>query len=104
MGLVTVLRLFLSAVSATDINDVVDLLRDDVVPVFSAHPDCLGIELVVSDSAGADGLIEGGVLTRWTSHEKMEAALRSAELTASQERVRRLMRREPMRLVLEVVD
>ncbi|MFP5331628.1 MAG: hypothetical protein ACLGHX_04600 [Acidimicrobiia bacterium] len=100
----TVLRLFLSAVAASELDDVVALLRTDVVPAFSAHPECLGIELVIADRAGADGLVEGGVLTRWTTRVAMEAALKSVELTASQERVRRLMRREPMRLVLEVVD
>lgn len=104
MGVVTVLRLFLSAVSESELDDVVALLREDVIPAFAAHPDCVDIELVIFDSSRAGGMVEGGVLTRWTSHEAMELALGSEELISSQERVRRLMRREPKRLVLHVVD
>jgi quinol monooxygenase YgiN len=98
-----VIRLFLSAVSASEVDDVLALLREDVVPVFTAHPDCLGIEIVIADSAGAGGMVEGGVLTRWTSSDAMEAALASPELLEGQARVRKLMRREPKRLVLQVV-
>lgn len=98
-----VIRMFLSAVSESEMEEVLALLREDVVPVFTAHPDCLGIEIVIADSASASGMIEGGVITRWSSTEAMEAALASPELLASQERVRRLMRTEPMRMVLQVV-
>jgi quinol monooxygenase YgiN len=98
-----VIRLFLSAVSASEVDEVLALLREDVVPVFTAHPDCLGIEIVIADSAGAGGMVEGGVLTRWTSADAMEAALASPELLEGQARVRQLMRREPKRLVLQVV-
>jgi quinol monooxygenase YgiN len=98
-----VIRLFLSAVSASEVDEVLALLREDVVPVFTAHPDCLGIEIVIADSAGAGGMVEGGVLTRWTSADAMEAALASPELLEGQARVRQLLRREPKRLVLQVV-
>lgn len=97
-----VIRLFLSAVAVSDVDQVVRLFTEDVVPAFTAHPDCLGIELIVSTETGGDGMVEGGVLTRWTSLDAMEAALGSAQLQASQQRVRELLRREPLRKVYEV--
>ncbi len=100
----TVLRLFLSAVSQADVDALIDQFRNDVLPVFEAHPDCLSIELVRAETAGVGGLIEGGVLTRWTSSEAMEAALVSDDLVDSQIRVRELLRREPIRRVYEVLS
>lgn len=99
-----VIRLFLSAVAEGDLDQVLALLKEDVVPAFQGHPDCLGIEVVMAEAAGVGGLVEGGVITRWTSTEAMESALVSPELTESQVRVRRLLRREPVRRVFQVID
>ncbi len=98
-----VIRMFLSAVSPGDLDELVRLFREDVVPAFEAHPDCLGVELVRASRAGVGGLVEGGALTRWTSMEAMEKALDSPALQASQVRVRDLLRREPLRKVYEVI-
>lgn len=99
-----VIRFFLSAVAPGDVDEVIRLFRADVVPVFQAHPDCLGIELVMAEEAGVSGLVEGGAITRWTSLEAMERALTSPELVAAQSRVRRLLRREPIRKVYRVMS
>lgn len=98
-----VIRLFLSAVAPADVDRVVEVFREDVVPVFEAHPDCLGVELVVSSEPGVDGLVEGGALTKWLSREAMEAALASEALSASQIRVREYLRREPIRKIYRVL-
>jgi quinol monooxygenase YgiN len=97
-----VIRLFLSAVAPSDADEVLRLFSEDVVPAFTAHPDCLGVELVMSTESGPDGMIEGGALTRWTSLEAMEAALTDDSLRASQVRIRELLRKEPIRKVYEV--
>lgn len=98
-----VLRLFLSAVSPSDLDELVRLFQEDVVPAFDAHPDCLGIELVRSAEAGVGGLVEGGALMRWTSAEAMNEALESAAIQRSQGRIRALLQREPFSKVFEVV-
>ncbi len=101
--MVTVLRLFLSAVSEADLDELMSGFREDVVPAFEAVPGCLGIELVRADQAGVGGLIEGGVITRWVSSEAMEAGLQDPTVIASQTRVRALLRREPLRKVYEII-
>ncbi len=98
-----IIRMFLSAVAPGDLDDLVRLFREDVVPAFEAHPDCLGVELVRAQQPGVGGLVEGGAVTRWTSAEAMEKALDSLELQASQVRIRDLLRREPLRKVYEVI-
>ena len=97
------IRFFLSAVSPDDVEEVISLFEADVVPAFRDHPDCLGIDLVIAEEAGVSGLVEGGVVTRWTSVEAMEAALDSPALVDSQERVRGLLRREPRRKIYRVL-
>ena len=103
MALVIVIRMFLSAVSDSDLPDLIRMFQEDVVPAFEAEPGCLGIELVRADKAGVGGLIEGGVMTRWVSHEAMEAGLQSPAVVASQTRIREMLTREPLRKVYEVV-
>lgn len=103
MALVIVVRLFLSAVSESDLDELIRMFKEDVVPAFEAHTDCLGIDLVRSEKPGAGGLIEGGVMTRWVSAEAMEAGLQDPTVVASQARVRSLLRREPLRKVYEVI-
>ena len=98
-----VIRMFLSAISPSDVDRVQQLFAEDVVPAFEAHPDCLGVELVMSVDAGVDGLVEGGAVMRWTSEEAMERALGDPSLTAAQVRVRELLRREPVRRVYRIL-
>lgn len=98
-----VIRMFLSAVAPGDVDEVIELFRQDVVPAFESHPDCLGIELVMAEEPGVSGLVEGGAITRWSSVETMEEALASETLNQAQARVRRLLRREPLRKVYRIM-
>lgn len=98
-----IVRMFMSAVAPGDVDELVRLFSEDVAPAFEAHPDCLGIELIRAERAGVGGLVEGGVITRWTSLEAMEAALATPEIKESQVRVRSLMRRLPLRRIYEVL-
>jgi hypothetical protein len=100
---VSYIRFFLSAVSPDDVEEVIRLFEADIVPAFRDHPDCLGIDLVMAEEAGVSGLVEGGVVTRWTTLDAMETALDSPELVESQERVRGLLRREPIRKIYRVL-
>ena len=99
-----VVRLYLSAVAPADLDRLVELFQEDVIPAFEAHPDCIGIELIRAEHPGVGGLIEGGALSRWTSIEAMKEALATDALQSSQLRVRELLRRQPIRKVYEVVS
>ncbi|MDH3194220.1 MAG: antibiotic biosynthesis monooxygenase [Acidimicrobiia bacterium] len=99
-----VIRLFLSAVSAADLDKLIAMFKEDVIPAFESAPGCLGIELIRAEKAGVGGLIEGGVIIRWESAEHMESALNDPAIIQSQHRVRALLRREPLRKVYEVIS
>lgn len=98
-----IVRMFLSAVTESDLDELIAVFREDVVPAFDAHPECMSIELIRAEKAGVGGLIEGGALIRWTSAQAMEEALASEPILASQARIRTLLRRQPLRKVYEVI-
>lgn len=97
------IRLFLSACAPQDMERLLTLFKEDVVPVFEAYEECLSIELIVASEPGVDGLVEGGALTRWTSRDAMEEILDKPDIKASQLRIREYLRRTPLRKVYEVV-
>ncbi len=99
-----VIRMFLSAVSARDLDQLIAMFKEDVVPAFEAAAGCLGIDLIRAETAGVGGLIEGGVIIRWDSAKHMEAALNDPAIIKSQDRVRALLRREPLRKVYEIIS
>jgi quinol monooxygenase YgiN len=96
------LRLYQSAVDPDDVDEVRRLFVADVAPAFARLPGCLGVELAVSVEATAGGLVEGAAISRWSSLDEMEAALRSREVREAIVRVRQLLRQEPVSKVLEV--
>ena len=99
-----IVRLLLSAVDPTDIDNVKRLFADDVLPVFEELPGCLGIELLVSVESNAGGLVEGAALSRWTSREAMEEGMGSRRVSEAQVRVFELLRHEPVIRVFEVAE
>ncbi len=96
------LRIFQSAVSPSDAEEVRRLFVDDVKPIFEDMAGCLGIELVVSVEMTAGGLMEGAVVTRWESREAMEAAVGSRAVKEAIVRFRDLLRQEPLAKVYEI--
>ncbi|MDP8958608.1 MAG: hypothetical protein M3N51_05260 [Actinomycetota bacterium] len=96
------IRLFLSSVAPGDLAQVERLFREDVIPAFQAHPDCLGIQLIMAAQADVAGLVEGGAISRWKTLEGMNEALLSPKVRESQNRIRELLRREPVQKVYEV--
>lgn len=97
-----IVRIFLSSVAPGDVEEVVQLFKEDVVPVFESIPECLGIELVMAPQTNVAGLLEGGAISRWKSIEAMNEALLTPEVQRSQARLRELLRREPIQKVFEV--
>ena len=97
------LRLYQSAVSPSDVEEIKRLFVDDVVPAFNRASGCLGIELAVTVEPNAGGLVEGTAISRWASLEHMDAAVTSRGVQEALVRVRQLLRQEPVSKVLEVL-
>jgi quinol monooxygenase YgiN len=97
------LRLYQSAVSPSDVDEIKRLFVDDVVPAFNRASGCLGIELAVTVEPNAGGLVEGTAISRWESLEHMDAAVTSRGVQEALVRVRQLLRQEPVSKVLEVL-
>lgn len=98
------LRLYQSAVDPADVVDVRRLFADDVKPAFEAVVGCLSIELAVSVEKNAGGLVEGAVVSRWSSLEAMEMGVGSRPVREAIVRVRQLLRQEPVAKVFEIPE
>ncbi|MFN2502968.1 MAG: antibiotic biosynthesis monooxygenase, partial [Acidimicrobiales bacterium] len=104
MGALTVpeyLRLFQSAADPADVQEVRRLFVDDVKPAFEAVKGCQSVELVVCVGTNVGGLVEGAVVSRWSSLEAMEAAVASRPVREALVRVRQVLRQEPVAKVYE---
>jgi len=100
----TYLRLYQSAVDPADVEEVRRLFVDDVLGTFRAMDGCLSIELVVSVEKNAGGLVEGAVVSRWSSLEAMDAATSSRPVKEAVVRFRQLLRQEPVAKVFEIAE
>lgn len=98
-----VLRLFQTAIDPADVDALRRLFAEDVLPVYSDLPGCLGIELVMCVGSNAGGLVEGAALSRWTGLEEMEKAIGSRPVAEAQVRILQLLRQEPVIRVYEVL-
>ena len=98
------LRMYQSAVDPADVDEVRRLFADDVKPAFEAVVGCLAVELAVSVEKNAGGLVEGAVVSRWSSLEAMETAIASRPVREAIVRVRQLLRQEPVAKVFEIVE
>jgi quinol monooxygenase YgiN len=97
------LRLYQSAVDPADVVEMQRLFADDVVPIFTSRPGCLGVELAVNIEPSAGGLVEGAAISRWSSLDDMASAMASHEVQEALVRVRQLLRQEPVSKVLRVL-
>lgn len=98
-----VLRLFQTAIDPADIDTLRRLFAEDVVPVYTQLPGCLGIELAMSVELSAGGLVEGVALTRWSGLEEMENAVASRPVAEAQVRILQLLRQEPVIRIFEIL-
>ena len=98
----TYLRLYQSAVDPADVDEVRRLFVDDVRSIFAGADGCMSVELAISLEKSAGGLVEGAVVTRWTSLAAMEAAVSSRPVKEAIVRFRQLLRQQPVAKVYEI--
>lgn len=98
------LRLYLTAVDPADLHGMRRLFHDDLQPAFTGMEGCLGLELIVSQEKNAGGLVEAGVVSRWTSLAAIENAYASRQVKEGIVRFRELLRQEPVAKVFEISE
>lgn len=97
------LRLYQSAVDPADVEEIQRLFVGRLLPVMTACPGCVGMELAVSVEPNAGGLVGGAAISRWTSLEAMADAVASPAVLEALGSVRLLLRQEPVVRVFEVL-
>jgi hypothetical protein len=97
------LRLFTTAVDPSDLDEVQRIFTEDLKPAFEAMAGCAGLELVVSTEKNAGGLVDGAVLSHWTSLEELNAALESRVVAESMVRILPFLQIEPVTKTFEIL-
>jgi quinol monooxygenase YgiN len=98
------LRVYQTAFDPADVEDIRRFFREDVKPAFDDLDGCLGVELAVSVEKNAGGLLEGVVVSRWSSLPAMDAAVSSRVVAEALVRVRQFLRLEPVAKLFEIVE
>ncbi len=97
------LRLFTTAVDPSDVDEVRRIFTEDIKPAFEAMGGCTWLELVVSTEKNAGGLVDGAVLSHWTSLEELNAALESRTVSESMVRILPFLQVEPVTKTFEIL-
>jgi quinol monooxygenase YgiN len=98
------LRVYQTAFDPADVEDIRRFFVEDVKPAFDAFDGCISVQLAVSVEKNAGGLLEGAVVSRWSSLPAMEAAVSSRAVAEGLVRVRQFLRFEPVAKVYEIVE
>jgi quinol monooxygenase YgiN len=97
------LRLFSTAVDPSDLDEVRRIFTEDIKPAFEGMAGCTWLELVVSTEKSAGGLIDGAVLSHWSSLEHLNAALESRTVAESMVRILPFLQIEPVTKTFEIL-
>lgn len=97
------LRLFSTAVDPSDVVEVQRIFSEDIRPAFEGMAGCTGLELVVSTEKSAGGLVDGAVLSHWSSLEDLNTALESRTVAESMVRMMPFLQIEPVTKTFEIL-
>ena len=96
-------RMFLTALDPSDVDSVRQTVEAEIKPVFEALDSCLSVDLLVSVEQNAGGLVDGCILSRWESLDDLRQAVGSPEILDAVNRLRPMLRMEPIGRIYEVV-
>ena len=97
------LRLFSTAVDPSDVGEVQRIFTEDIRPAFEGMAGCTGLELVVSTEKSAGGLVDGAVLSHWSTLEDLNSALESRTVAESMVRIMPFLQIEPVTKTFEIL-
>ncbi len=89
-------RFFFSAVDPADRDEIARIFVEDVRPAFETQPGFVDVELLMSADENVGGLLEGVLVSRWSTSTDVERAMSSRAVAESLVRVRQLLRVEPV--------
>ena len=99
----TYVRMFVTALDPSDVDTVRDIVLTEIKPVFEALESCQAVELLVSTEQNAGGLVDGCILSRWESLDELKQAVNSPDILDAVNRLRPLLRQEPIGRIYELV-
>ncbi len=100
----TIVRFFETAVDPGDVDRGIELFRTQVAPAFRSFAGCEGVEWLIGQEEQTGGYVEIAALSRWRSHEDIEAAVASDEYAHALAEIRRLFERTPIVRHFQAVD
>jgi quinol monooxygenase YgiN len=95
--------MFMTALDPSDVETVRQTVEAEIKPVFESLDSCLSVDLLVSTEQNAGGLVDGCILSRWDSLEDLKQAVGSPEILDAVDRLRPLLRQEPIGRIFELV-
>jgi hypothetical protein len=95
--------MFVTALDPSDIDTVRSIVLAEIKPVFESLDSCISVELLVSIEQNAGGLVDGCILSRWESLDDLRQAVSSPEILDVVNRLRPLLRQEPIGRIYELV-
>jgi hypothetical protein len=99
----TYVRMFMTALDPSDVDTVRQTVEAEIKPVFESLDSCLSVDLLVSTEQNAGGLVDGCILSRWDSLEDLKQAVGSQVILEAVNRLRPLLRQEPIGRIFELV-
>lgn len=97
------LRFFSTAVDPSDVDEVRRIFTEDIKPAFEGTAGCTSLELVISVEKSAGGLVDGAVLSHWSSLDALNAALESRTVAESMVRILPFLQIEPVTKTFEIL-
>lgn len=97
------LRFFSTAVDPSDVDEVRRIFTEDIKPAFEGMAGCTSLELMISVEKSAGGLVDGAVLSHWSSLDELNAALESRTVAESMVRILPLLQIEPVIKTFEIL-
>jgi quinol monooxygenase YgiN len=97
-------RFYATALDPSDLADVRRIFAEDIKPVFEALPGCHSMELLISTSTSAGGLVDGAAISRWESLQDLSSGLESRAVAESMVRLLPFLRLEPVIKIFEILE
>jgi hypothetical protein len=101
---VVYVRFYATALDPSDLSSVRRIFAEDIKPVFDALPGCRSIELLVSTSTNAGGLLDGAAVSRWGSMQDLNTGLECRAVAESLVRLLPFLRLEPVGKIFEILE
>ena len=99
-----IIRIFDTAVDPADVDQAIQLFREQVRPAFLAFEGCTSIDMVIGVEEHSGDLVDVASISRWDSTEAVEAATAAPEYQEALAEIRKLFAQNPIVRHFEVAE